>query len=59
MSSIELQLLNSYVELEREEIEYVYGGFAVGVALEFNDVGRAIAIFLDAHDIYPNNWWIG
>jgi len=123
MNSIALQLPNSYVELEREEIEYVDGGFAVGVnfaghafnliiaaicggatasvstfissvgkkeakkiftrnikskllewgcerlagkvafavdvALEFSDVGGTIARFLDAHDTYPNNGWIG
>ena len=35
-------------------------GFDVDVvALEFSDIRSAIARFLDAHDTYPNNRWIG
>ena len=34
-------------------------GFDVDVALEFSDIRSAIARFLDAHDTYPNNGWIG
>lgn len=32
---------------------------AVEFALEYSDVGGAIANFLDSHDTYHNNGWIG
>lgn len=123
MSSITLQLPQSYIEVESEEMEYIDGGFAVGkrfagaaintligiaiggsalsvqgfiasvgkaeakkiftrtvisklkswgcsklawcvggavaFALNYADIGGAIADYLDAHDTYPNNGWIG